>query len=243
MQAIQQVDRFIDAKTGVMHDIAAAFPQPGSAPFITISRQSGAGGRVLAEALLDALAANSAANPLLQDWRIFDRKMCETVLQDSRLADAMSKLLEEDYRTQIGEFILGLFGRQVSQNVVFPRLSQLLRTVATIGKVIIVGHSGFQATRGLSGAINMRVIAPQPVRIKRVATMLALSETKAARIINEHDEKRRQLLKTYFHADCDDPGLYDVVWNTNRMSPTFIAESMVTLIEQRYSGAGEQPAK
>lgn len=60
MKTIQKVDQFIDAKTSVSQDIAAAFPQPGSVPFVTMSRQSGAGGRVLAEALRDALVANSA---------------------------------------------------------------------------------------------------------------------------------------------------------------------------------------
>ena len=234
MQTIQEVDQFIDAKATAKHDIAAAFPQPGSVPFVTISRQSGAGGRVLAEALRNALTANSAGNPLLQDWKIFDREMCETVLQDRRLTDAMNNLLDENYHSQIDEFVLGFFGRQVSQNVVFPRLAQLLRTVASIGKVIIVGHSGFQATKGLAGAIDVRVIASLPVRIKRVASMLEVSEMKAARIISEHDEKRQLVLKTHFHADGDDPGLYHVVWNTDQIAPQVIAESMVTLIEQRY---------
>ncbi len=51
MQTIRKVDRFIDAKKSVKQNIAAAFPQPGSAPFVTISRELGAGGTVLAEAL------------------------------------------------------------------------------------------------------------------------------------------------------------------------------------------------
>ncbi len=152
METIQKVDQFIDAKFGSKDDIAGACLEPGSVPFITISRQSGAGGRALADALLEALAANSAGNPLLQNWKIFDRGMCETVLQDRRLADAMNELLDEDYHSQIDEFVLGFFGREASQGVAFPRLSHLLRTVAAIGKVIIVGYSGFQSTRGLAGA-------------------------------------------------------------------------------------------
>ncbi len=135
MKTIQTVDQFIDAKIGSKDDIATACGSPGSVAFITNSRQSGAGSRAFAEALLETLADNCTGNPLPQDWKIFDRGMCETVLQDRRLGGAMNELLDEDYHSRIDEWVLSLFGREGSQSVAFPRLSQLLRTVATIGLV------------------------------------------------------------------------------------------------------------
>ena len=129
-------------------------------PFVTVSRQAGAGGRSLAQALLQAMETEQDID-LFKGWQVLDRKLCEELLKRKHLQDSLQSLLGEEYHTGIGEFVLGLFGRQTPQDTVIMRQSEIIRSLAAVGKVIIVGRAASQATKGLTQGINMRLVSAE----------------------------------------------------------------------------------
>lgn len=234
MDTLQKVDQFIAEKRselGKGRDVTRLMP--GALPFVTISSQSGAGGRKLADILMGMLANDGSGHDALRDWRTFDKGMCQHVLEEQHLADAMSELLHEDYHSQIDEFVMGFLGDRGMQNVAYVRLARVLRTIASVGKVIVLGHGGSLATRKLAGGIHVRLIAPLPIRAARMASLLEVDEDRAIHLIHKRDKKRRKVIKTHYNVDSTDPEFYDLVCNTERMSPQTVAELVMTLLHKQ----------
>ncbi len=147
----------------------------------------------------------------------------------------MRELLQEDYHSQITEFVMGIFGDYGMQNVAYARLSQLLRTVASVGKVIILGHGGCMATSKLAGGLHIRLVAPLATRAARMATVLGVEQKLAMKQIRQRDKGQRQLMKTHYGINSANPEHYDLVCNTERMSPETAAELLLALLRKRLS--------
>ncbi|MCP5419966.1 MAG: cytidylate kinase-like family protein [Gammaproteobacteria bacterium] len=216
-------------------------PKATALPFVTISRQAGAGGHRLAEALV-AIMEREENHALFQGWQVCDQQLCEKLAQDPHLQVSMDSLLAEEYRAQIHTFLSSLLGTQSDQNQVARKLFENIRALARVGKVIIVGRAGSQVTRELPLGVHVRLVAPENQRLKRMAGLLGKPEAEAHRIMNQQDTDRTRLLKSFFHADIDDPLLYDCVWNTGLAPFEAIAAAIITLVKQRISAYSDAPS-
>ena len=234
MDTTQRIDRFIaerrEERAGG-REIERLMP--GTVPFVTISSESGAGGHRLAEALLALLEAEPDAPDTLRGWRLFDKSMCAALLEREHLAEAMGELLDEDYHSQVAEFVGGIFGAGGMQGAAQVRLSRQLRTLASVGRVVILGHGGFMAARGLEGGTHVRLVAPPALRGARMASVLGVDERQAERLIRERDTAQQKLWKAHYRVDSTDPACYDLVFNTERLSPQTVAEMVLSLLKKR----------
>lgn len=209
-------------------------------PFVTISRQSGAGGHTLAKALIE-LMEKEKDKEIFQGWQICDQSLCELIMQDSQLNVSMKSLLAEEYHSKIEEFVLGLLGKRTDQALVMRKLFETIRALAMVGKVIIVGRGGSQVAKGLGIGIHVRLIAPEPVRVRHMSKLLGLSEEEARKAVQKQDRDRARLLKESFYIDIDDPLQYDVTWNTNTVSSEAIAQGIVSVIKYRVAERSSTP--
>jgi len=208
-------------------------------PFITISRQAGAGGHRLAETLLEVFARQDDVD-LFGGWQLFDRRLCEIVAENPTHSKSMSSLLAEEYRTKTDEFLRQMLGSSIDQDMLMLHVFQVVSAVASIGKAIIVGRAGSEVTRDMKHGLALRLIAPEETRIPRVMAHYDLDE-KAARLeARRIDTARARLLKAHFRVDIDDPTRYDTVWNTGRVSVELIADSVVAVLRHMVSSSSAE---
>jgi cytidylate kinase len=236
MSSTNDVRRFLDAIIEAERYVSYQGSERRALPFITISRQAGAGGHTLPETLLRVMGREQDA-ALFKGWQIWDKELCETLCQDPRLAASMQSLLTEEYRSQIEQFITSLLGTRTDQNLVYKEMFEMIRSLASVGKVIIVGRGGSQVTRGIGLGVHVRLVAPESIRVQRMKMRLGKSEEEALQIVHKQDRDRARLVRTYFHADIDDPLLYDVTWNTGTVTFEAIAEAIVCIIKERVKAA------
>ncbi len=241
MDSNARVEKFISDTKSRLSAGKKRLP-PGTLPFVTITSQSGAGGNLLARQLLEKIEQCDSDNPALQGWRIFDKSMCQQVLTREHLETSMNDMLDEKYHSQIAEFVMGIFGDQGMQNIAYVRLSRFLRAVASFGKVIILGHGGAMSTRGLAGANHLRLVAPLPARVARMAPVLNMDEAQTLREIQQRDRDRQRLWKTHYQIDSSDPEHYDLVCNTDRISIDTVANFQLSLILDQIGERHAQPA-
>lgn len=201
-------------------------------PFITISRQAGAGGHLLAAALLETFARQEDVQ-LFRGWQVFDRKLCEIAAENPTFSKSMSSLLAEEYRPRSDEFFRQMLGSSIDQDMLMLHVFQVVLAVASIGKSVIVGRAGSEVTRDLAQGISLRLIAPEETRIERVMERYGLDERAARSEAKKLDNSRARLLKSHFRVDIDDPTIYDAVWNTGRIPVETIAESIVAAVRQQ----------
>lgn len=234
MDTTQRIDRFIAERKNEHaggRDVERLMP--GTVPFVTISSESGAGGQRLAQALLELLEAEPSAPESLRGWRLFDKSMCAALLEREHLAEAMNELLDEEYHSQVSEFVGGIFGAGGMQGAAQARLSRQLRMLASVGRVVILGHGGFMAARGLEGGTHVRLVAPLAVRGARMASVLGVDQKQAERLIRERDTAQQKLWKAHYRVDSTDSECYDLVFNTERLSPRTVAEMLLLLLNKR----------
>lgn len=231
--AIHEIQGFLDAVTYREVHPRAPGEKPGRHPFVTISRQAGAGGHTLAHVLVRQMQHEQ--DPIFQGWQVFDRELCERLMADPRLHVSMQSLLTEEYRSEIEDAIFSLVGGQTPRDVVVRRLFETIRTLATVGRVVIVGRAGMCVTRDLPDGVHVRLVASGPARVQRMMQLLHLDEAGAREAVDRQDRDRARLVREHFSREIHDPLLYDVTWNTDSVSFEAMAASIIALIKHRGS--------
>ena len=201
-------------------------------PFVTISRQAGAGGLSLANVLIEKFN-EQPDKELFSGWEMFDQKLVAMVADDPSLRVSVEALLSEEYRRASDDFFRQLLTATTHQDIVMDRVFRLVRVLAEVGKAVIVGRAGSEVTRGLGPSVSVRLIAPREPRIKRMMELHDVNEKKAAELLDKSDTGRARLLKRHFRVNIDDPLLYDAVWNTSTASFDSIAEAIVAMLRER----------
>ena len=236
MRYIEGIDLFLRAQMAAEEAQRTTEPRPH--PFVTISRQAGAGGHSLASAILEAFAEHEDRD-LFGGWKVFDQRLCEIVAEDPRYASSIDAMQEEEYRSRTDEFFRQMMGTQLHQDVVMNRVFRVVRALATLGKAVIVGRGGSQVTKGMPNRVALRLVAPEDHRVHRLMEIHDLDERAARDLMKKRDTHRARLLKTNFQVDVGDPTNYDATWNTATVSYDDIAAAVVVLVEQRVT---ERPA-
>jgi cytidylate kinase len=217
---------------------AAERPRP-PAPFVTISREAGAGGHELAQALVARLSRET--DELSSGWHVFDKELCELVVQDPGLRVSLAELLEEEFHTGLDDMMRSLFAGVSPQIKINHHLFRVVRSVCAVGKAIVIGRAGALLTRDLPQGVHVRVVSRRAARVERVKRAGGLDAAAARKFVGQMDERRARLINAVFNRDIGDPLLYDCVWNADAASFDEMAESLVPLIRARAS-RGLRPA-
>lgn len=216
-------------------------PEPGRRPFVTISRQAGAGGRTLAYALAAALERES--EPLWRGWQIFDQELCLRLAEDEELNVSLESLLREEYRSPMGDALAQLLAGASPQETVLRRLFKLMRALACSGKAILIGRAGCLVTKGLPSGVHVRLVASAEWRVRRLGRHLGVPLGEARRLAGEEDESRASLFRARFRRDIEDPLLYDAVFDAERVPFDEEAAAVVALLKARAARLrAEEPA-
>jgi hypothetical protein len=187
-----------------------------SGPAITISHQTGAGAREIAERVAQIL--QEAEPHSAPAWKVFDRHLVETALEEHHWPRALANKMPEDKRSFLDDVMDELFGLRPPSWVLAPQVAETTLRLATAGHVILVGRGATVVTAQLPNVFHVRLIASLPKRIERVQKLHGLDPELAARFIKKEDRGRRRYVKAHFHARLDAGLLYDLVINTDRVA-------------------------
>jgi cytidylate kinase len=232
MSRIEDIDRYLRA-----HFAAQRVPGPAPVeshvyPFVTISRQTGTGGHALADTMLEVFS-EQADDDLFAGWKVYDRSICEMVVEDRRFTGSLDSLIEEEYRSKTNDFFHQMLRSTTHQDIVMDRVFLVVRAIAGMGKAIIVGRGGSHVTRDMPLGASIRVVAPDDVRIARAMDVHGLTEKVARAGASKRDSDRARLLRSSFRADIGDPTGYDATWNAGSASFREISQATAALVHCR----------
>src|SRR3989338_5695602 len=231
MSELEKIKSFLESVSYEGKQGSGLNRKDGHYPFVTISREAGAGGNSLGEAILDELKDHSG--PLFQGWQRFNQELCKKISEEPGLKVSLEPLLKFEYRSEIEDMMEEMIVGTTPQDVVNKKIFHLMNTLAAFGKVILVGRGGVCLTRDLPLGIHIRLVAPLEARIKRMGDLLGLTYKKSKELVSEQDKSRARLMRTYFNRNIDDPVLYHAIWNTGKVAMDQIARSIVLMIEKR----------
>lgn len=211
---------------------------------VTISRQAGSGAHSVAENLAELLDRRMPGEGCR--WTVFDRNLVEKVLEDHHLPARLEKFMPEDRISEVSDIMNQLFGLHPPMDLLVRKTSQTILSLAELGNVIIIGRGGAAITARLPNVIRVRLIASPERRLAHLVDYYRMDPKTAREFLESTDKGRDRYLRKYFHEAIDDPLLYHLVINTDRVSyeraAWLIAETMLaTRTELARKGRAETP--
>ncbi len=183
-------------------------------PTITISRMTGSGGRTVATTLAEYLQTKVPGHA---PWTVFDRKLVERALEDHHLSKRIAEFMPENHKFMLTDIFEELLGLHPSSWTLVHQTAETILHLAQLGYVILVGRGANVVTRKLENVFHVRLVGSVEKRTERVQQVYDLDRGTALEFIHREDKGRRRYLKEHFDEDIDDPLLYHLVINTDRI--------------------------
>ncbi len=172
---------------------------------ITISRQLGSWGDEVAQAVASRL-----------DYEVICRELINQAAIRAGAPDMALATIDD----------LGLLSirpapktRQAYQQAIW----EVMQEAANRDNIIIIGRAGQVILSNFPNTLHVKVIAPAEVRARRISDTLDIPIEAAWAQIETSDRARRNYLKRYYQTRWDDPELYDLIVNTERLTPDHAA--------------------
>lgn len=182
-------------------------------PIITISREMGTGAYGIAKELA--------------------KKLKYTLVDGPKLAACAA-----DYGLSI-ELLQAVDEKPPSYNTVEDRsraaslnsIELILLDLASKGNVILYGRGGQDLLKECGNVLRLRFIADFDERVERFAEREWIDPDLAQELIRRSDHQRGGFIHFYFDRDWDDPLGYDLTFNTSRLSPTAIVDTVIAAVK------------
>jgi cytidylate kinase len=205
-------------------------------PVVTISREPGSGGRILARQLAEKHSLD-----------LFHQEVIHGMAARAKVSRQFLETLDEKGLSVLEDWVNSL----VHERHLWPDqyLQHLMKVIGTIGKhgrAVIVGR-GANFILPPEGRIRVRVVAPLERRIANVASTFGVSAEEARRRIIRTESDRRAFVRKYFNADITDPINYDLVLNTEILNIQTAADMLGAAVAAIVGGtaavAAERPRR
>jgi cytidylate kinase len=199
---------------------------------LTISHQYGSGGSQIARDLGGRL-----------QWSVWDkeivRKMAaeyqvaepEVEAKDERVASFMEKLVD----------LLGLGGFATAYSILPPQVDDakllymtrtIVEDIARTGRAIIVGRGGNHILAKRPSTLHVFILAPLETRVQRVIEMEKLTRSEAERRIAGMDRLRTEFIRSFYHADWQDPRRYHLTVDSALWGERGTADLILSALER-----------
>jgi len=188
-------------------------------PYLTISREEGAGASEIAKRVGDSLG-----------WEVLDRELLDFMAEHYHLPRNVLEFVDETTANWLHEAFSNLIDRRViSQQTYVKRLGHIVLLAAYHGKVVLVGR-GAQFLLPPDRGLTVRILAPEKYRIEQIMQRHGMTSEVARKFIEERERGRRDFVSRYFHQDHANPHLYDLVVNVAKYGPVATAELIVAAV-------------
>lgn len=193
-------------------------------PVITISREPGSNGHLIAIELAKQL-----------DIDLFDVNIINEVAKSTKMSERVVMTLDEKGRSLLDELVDTLEKeRHLWDHQYLNHLTKIIVTIGKHGRAVILGR-GASFILSSDTTLKVRIIAPDKVKINNVAYELGISKKEAKQRIVTVKSERNAFMKKYFNVNASDPIHYDLVLNTANLSVDAAVDIIKTALHLRMS--------
>ncbi len=170
---------------------------------VTLSREPGSGGRIVATRLAAKLGID-----------IFHQEVIHEIAKSASVSEKLLETLDERGLSTLEDWISSLvYDRHLWPDEYLQHLMKVIGTIGKHGRAVVVGR-GANFVLPAAKRFAVRIVAPQAWRIENVSRKFGISREDAKRRVIRTESDRRAFIRKYFNADIADPTNYDLVINT-----------------------------
>ena len=187
---------------------------------ITISRQYGSGGRIIARRLAEELGIP-----------YYDKEIIQKVSQETGMTEHYIR--QNEFQTT-GSFLFDLYGMtQIMSppDQVFVAQSKAIKGAAEQGSCVILGRCADYVLKDREDCINVFICADKEDRKKRISRIYGLSERKAAEKIRKTDRERRYYYEMHTGLEWGDIGSHQMLFNASRLGIDRIVDILAMMYQ------------
>jgi len=178
--------------------------------FITFSRQLGTDGHSIAKQVADRLG-----------YKFHDTESIGHAARGMGFLDSVAQIDEKR-----PSFFQRFFTHKPTINL--DRLNSVIYQLANHGDGVFLGRGGQILLKSFSCALHVRIIASREKRTQNLIKRGYSKET-ASKAIDESDHERAAFIKFAFGLDWEDPNLYDIVLNIDKLNVNLAIDTVVAI--------------
>ena len=175
-------------------------------PYITLSRETAAGGSEIARMVAHKLG-----------WDLLDAAIVDYMVSKYGTPRSLVEFADEKQTTWMEDlFTSWIEGQGFTQATYVHRLSRLFLIAAHHGNVVIVGR-GANFILPREPGLSIRIVAPLSFRVEQAILQQGISAKDARKRVEESDRQRETFVREHFHHKAADPHMYDLVINVEKL--------------------------
>jgi cytidylate kinase len=154
------------------------------------------------------------------------------VYDDSRLREEALRMgLHADQLRGFREKAPDWFERMLSDKPDIYRnlMESVIYEAARLGQGVIIGHGSQMLLHDFGCAMHILITANEESRIRNLMQQMALSKEAARKLIRLSDNQKEGFFRYAFHKDWDDPTLYDLCINPDKVGSERAAQFIVEM--------------
>ena len=185
---------------------------------ITISRQFGSGGRTLGKKIAEKL-----------NYPFADNEIIQMVAKEANVSPQWVENIEKEAGTKLSRILSKMVSQKwidrvladergyIDEKIYLDYLVLIIAKIADEGDVVILGRGSQYILNDHPDAYHILLIDEKESRVNFMEKHYNLSKKKALQVVNFEDRRRVSLYKRLGKIDYDDPTLYHMVLNMNRI--------------------------
>ena len=199
---------------------------------ITISRQYGAGGKTLAKMLAKELG-----------YTFVDADIIKMIAKEANVSPEWVESVEKDAGTRFSKIITSMIAKHLVDQVLkdekgyiddekyLDYLVLIITKIADENNAVILGRGSQYILNNHPDAFHLFLIRELENRVKFIIENYKLTDQQARQVVNDEDKRRLNYFSRLGKKDFDNPSLYHMVLNMNRMDINKAFQLICTLLK------------
>ena len=173
---------------------------------ISVGREFGSGGRLIAEELAKRF-----------EVPVYNRHLITKIAEKTGLDPEDIEKYNENPRTKLLSRTVRGYSNSIEDNIAEMQFN-FIREKANSGEsFVVLGRCSETKLKGHPALISLFVLADMDAKIKRIMQLYELSEDKAKALIDKKDRKRKRYHNYHCSGHWGDSRLYDLSINSSRL--------------------------
>jgi CMP/dCMP kinase len=204
-------------------DIQLSREEAFERPFITVAREPGSGGAIVARRVAELLG-----------FELIDEQIIEEISNSTKRRREIIRAVDEKSRTKIEDLVHSVINMEyMDEETYVLELVRVILAYAHRGRTVILGRGANFITPFARG-LHVNVTAPYKVRVQRAIDYEGHSLERAKEIIAEVEKERRDFVKQYLKKDVSKANSYDLTVNTTYFSIEQSSRLIISAFEHKF---------
>ncbi len=191
---------------------------------ISVGREFGSGGRVIAEELAKRF-----------NLPIYDRHLITEIAEKTGLSTDEIEALDEAPKSRLTSRRVRGFSNSIEDNIAEMQFDFIRKKAESGESFVVVGRCSESKLRDFDCLVSLFIIGDMKAKIKRVMEIYDMDEEEAEDFISKKDKKRKRYHNYHVGLHWGDSRLYDLTVNSSRLGIDKTIDFLETYIKARMS--------